>query len=317
MTRPARKISDGMIVAVLTGIFAIIVALIGIVPNLQPAAAPTPTPTTISFVDMPTGVQINFLDTTATEIMLQRTVDAKETATEAILQRTVVAQGVINATLLAENTRIAQTSTLTASPSPTTAYTSTSPPPRSTSGLVVGGQARVRLAAGYNIFDVRSAPAWDGLVRAELLDGAIVTILDGPVAADNSLWWRVRTSDGIEGWAVESLSGSQQALIPIAETATPASTATPLMPTTTVSLKGYPCDGQIVSHSSALLNVVRANPSDNAPLRNLIRQGITVRILASSGETRTKIWHQIADPSGDYLGWIPAEYIILSEDCPT
>jgi len=88
--------------------------------------------------------------------------------------------------------------------------------------MVIGGQARVRLSgSSFYKFDVRSAADQESLVRAELSEGAVVTILDGPVAADDANWWKVRTSDGIEGWAVEALSGSFQSLMPISATATP------------------------------------------------------------------------------------------------
>lgn len=256
-------------VGALVSVAVLIVLLAVFAPTIfNPAASSTATatasntsaPTTaIPFVNMPTGVQIMNLDTTATEIVLQRTVDAKETAngeafaestrivetaraqataaanrpattatrvidlgataTEAILERTVVAQGVINATLLAENTRIVETSTLTATSSPTSAALTETP--HSTSGLVVGSTASAQLPPGYNSLPIRSTTARNASMRAELAEGDVVTILEGPLAADRLLWWRVRTANGIEGWAAETLGGNHQVLIPITTTATP------------------------------------------------------------------------------------------------
>jgi hypothetical protein len=258
-------------IAVLATVLIILVVIVALlVPGvLQPASVPTesPAPTTaIPFVDMPTGVQIMNLDMTATEIILQRTVDAKETeisqsfaestqiaaaaqtqatatrepprttatavidlgstATEALLQRTVVAQGVINATLQAENTRIVETSTLTASPSPTPSKTPTSSQPP---------------------------------------------------------------------------------------------TATSIVPTATqIGEKGYPCDAQTISHGSTRLNVIRVNPSSGSSTEPAIQQGVVVRILQKA-ETPTdswKVWYHIASLNEEVLGWIPAEYIVLSFTCP-
>lgn len=32
-------------------------------------------------------------------------------------------------------------------------------------------------------------------------DGTVVTVLEGPVEADGHRWWKVRTPEGVEGWA--------------------------------------------------------------------------------------------------------------------
>lgn len=238
---------------IITSIFLFSQRNTGSTTLLDLTASPAPT-TAIPFVDMPTGVQIMNLDTTATEISLQRTVDAKETAnsqsfaestriaeaantpptataepprttatavidlgataTEAILQRTVVAQGIINATLMAENTRIVETSTLTASPSPT-----------------------------------------------------------------------------------------------------PSKSPTPVLLTATAA-RNYPCDGQIVSSTGALLNQVRVTPQKNSPSRPPIQQGSDVTILAKqTGDGFT--WHRISYADGDEEGWIPTQYVIPSNDCPS
>jgi hypothetical protein len=40
-------------------------------------------------------------------------------------------------------------------------------------------------------------------VLRKLQPGDTVTIIEGPVEADGYTWWKMKTSDGLEGWAVE------------------------------------------------------------------------------------------------------------------
>ena len=47
------------------------------------------------------------------------------------------------------------------------------------------------------------SPSQNGAVITQLLEGDVVTILEGPVDAEDHYWWRLRTADGTEGWAVE------------------------------------------------------------------------------------------------------------------
>ena len=57
-------------------------------------------------------------------------------------------------------------------------------------------------SAGANL-NLRAQPALDGQVAKRLLPGEAVTILEGPTQADGYTWWRMRTKDGIEGWAAD------------------------------------------------------------------------------------------------------------------
>lgn len=57
-------------------------------------------------------------------------------------------------------------------------------------------------AAGANL-NLRESPSINAKVLKKLAEGDGVTILEGPVDADDYYWWRMRTEDGIEGWAVE------------------------------------------------------------------------------------------------------------------
>jgi len=53
-----------------------------------------------------------------------------------------------------------------------------------------------------------------------LNEGDVVTVLEGPVDKDNYYWWRLRTEDGVEGWAVE-MAGWYEPVEAESETPTP------------------------------------------------------------------------------------------------
>lgn len=82
--------------------------------------------------------------------------------------------------------------------------------------LAVGGLALVNTTDGDQL-NVRANPGTSAAVVGKLSNGARVTLLDGPRFAEGYTWWKVRTSSGIEGWAVESVNdnGTQlQTLLP-------------------------------------------------------------------------------------------------------
>jgi hypothetical protein len=88
--------------------------------------------------------------------------------------------------------------------------------------------------------------------------------------------------------------------------------------TQTFSVATYPCGGQIVSRvpHSTMLNVVRSYPSGSAPLKDSVLQGISIWVLEEYVDSQRRGWFQISDIDNQDLGWIPQEYVILSEDCP-
>lgn len=68
--------------------------------------------------------------------------------------------------------------------------------------LTIGGLAVINTTDGDRL-NMRSGPGVDFSRLARLADGATVTVLEGPVATDGFIWWRVRTVDGTEGWVVQ------------------------------------------------------------------------------------------------------------------
>lgn len=57
--------------------------------------------------------------------------------------------------------------------------------------------------------NVRSGPGLSFNILDKLERDTTVTILEGPRKADGYAWWRIRTSDGLEGWAVERVETEQ------------------------------------------------------------------------------------------------------------
>lgn len=69
--------------------------------------------------------------------------------------------------------------------------------------LAVGVNAWVRKAGGMNL-RLRDRPGLQSNAFAGLPPGTQMTLLEGPVPLDNYPWWRVRVSDGREGWVAGS-----------------------------------------------------------------------------------------------------------------
>lgn len=72
--------------------------------------------------------------------------------------------------------------------------------------LEVGDEAEVI----WDKVNLRSAPrvpdVWDANIVAQLDQGAVITIIDGPVCAHEGTWWEVRTTRGTTGWMREYVS---------------------------------------------------------------------------------------------------------------
>lgn len=75
-------------------------------------------------------------------------------------------------------------------------------------GLQIGGRASVTSDTNVNVrLEPKLAP---GNVLTLLRPGDTVTILSGPVSADNLRWWQVRRdSDGATGWVADQVSDAQ------------------------------------------------------------------------------------------------------------
>jgi hypothetical protein len=73
--------------------------------------------------------------------------------------------------------------------------------------IVIGGGVVVTVAG--NNLRLRNGAGTGFDVLGTMSQGTFLNVLEGPVEADGYIWWRVRTPDGLEGWAVE-FSGSDR-----------------------------------------------------------------------------------------------------------
>lgn len=87
-----------------------------------------------------------------------------------------------------------------------------------------------------------------------------------------------------------------------APTATFAENSTP----TTLTNNGFPCEGEIVFTTGALLNVVRAIPSNTAPSRPPVQQGTIINIV-NSQNVRGSLWYEIEYEGNS--GWLTEDFI--------
>jgi regulator of replication initiation timing len=71
--------------------------------------------------------------------------------------------------------------------------------PASSGGLAIGNTAYVTRAGGMPL-RLRTGAGLNSDIRDRLQPGTEMKLLEGPHLADNHAWWRIRTTDGREGW---------------------------------------------------------------------------------------------------------------------
>jgi len=156
------------------------------------------------------------------------------------------------------------TATLSPTTEPTAVTTATivpSPSPaQAAASLAIGGKASVMAGGGLN---VRAQASSKGKQIGRLNAKAIVTLLEGPVQADNYAWWKVDNSAGLIGW-VAAGPANDPWLVPAAAV------------TVTVQPPGTP---QLVNRAIKLGDRVQVTTAPGQPL--------TVR--DSAGKTATAI----------------------------
>lgn len=105
-------------------------------------------------------------------------------------------------------------------PTPVAATSATAPTatPEASTELTAGTFASYRLFPNVlaevtttegDRLNLRSGPGLTFDILAKLNDGTIVRLIEGPRKEEGLQWWRVRTQDGQEGWAVERVDEEQ------------------------------------------------------------------------------------------------------------
>jgi tetratricopeptide (TPR) repeat protein len=144
--------------------------------------------------------------------------------------------------------------------------------------LKVNAPAVVYTTKGDRL-NLRSGPGLNFDILLKLERNAVVTLLEGPRKADGYAWWRVRTTDGKEGWAVERVDQEQT-----------------LQPALILG------KGAIV-HSTAgdKLNV-RADAGKGAAIVTKLADGDTVTVLEGPRAADGYIWWKVRT-ADNKVGW--------------
>ena len=80
--------------------------------------------------------------------------------------------------------------------------------PQSFPPFFVGGEAEVVADEGVPMFRADEAGQPTDMLKAQLWQGQVMTVIAGPSDQGGRYQWRVRTRDGVEGWVpVRTLSG--------------------------------------------------------------------------------------------------------------
>jgi len=145
-----------------------------------------------------------------------------------------------------------------------------------------------------------SSPIWTGVGGIAAILALIVTFLTLPQLRGNEVT-PTSTPNPTETMLQAIPSNAAQSVI------------MPTVQSTIAASRGFPCDGQIVFTTGALLNQVRVLPSTTSPARPPVQQGATVTITASQVNSAGN-WYQMT--YGSNTGWILDDYIELSSQCP-
>ncbi|HXF63612.1 MAG TPA: SH3 domain-containing protein [Caldilineaceae bacterium] len=181
----------------------------------------------------------------------------------------------------------------TDTPVPTTPVTTTTPitptdqptvAPTGGAVLAKGQRARVTAPAGLNYRDL---PDTDGALLGQFGSGVVVTVLDGPVTADNFTWWQIDDGQGNVGWAAEG-DGETQWISPQLGAPQPSNRS--------------PRVGDRVVVSGGQLSV-RSQPGVNATLLTRVNSGQEFTVLAGPQQADGFNWYQIRSDDGSIEGW--------------
>lgn len=150
--------------------------------------------------------------------------------------------------------------------------------------LAPGQPARVTAPAGLNY---RESPASNAALIGQFGTGQLVTILEGPISADNFTWWRIDDGAANVGWAADG-DGDTTWLSP--QLGEPQAVNRP------------PRVGDRVVVSTGQLSV-RTTPGTNAALITRVEPGQQFTVLAGPQAAEGLNWYQIRNDAGSIEGW--------------
>ncbi len=171
-------------------------------------------------------------------------------------------------------------------PTPEITPTFTPTPPPGTA-LAAGQPARVNAPAGLNY---RESPSSDASLIGQFGTGQLVTVLEGPVIADNFTWWRIDDGQGNAGWAADG-DGETEWLTPRLGEPQPVNRPPRVGDRVSVTM---PQGGQLS---------VRATPGTNAALLVRVNPGQELTVLAGPQAADGLNWYQLRSDDGSVEGW--------------
>jgi hypothetical protein len=184
------------------------------------------------------------------------------------------------------------TPTTTPAPAPgvTTTITATATPaatPVPGTALAVGQPARITAPAGLNY---RDQPNSGGALLGQFGAGILVTVLEGPVVAEDFTWWRVEDGNGNVGWAAEGDSETTW-ISPQLGDPQPANRPPNVGERVVVTM---PAGGQLS---------VRSQPGVDAALVTRVNPDQQFTVQAGPQSADGLNWYQIRSDDGTVEGW--------------
>ncbi len=169
----------------------------------------------------------------------------------------------------------------------TTAPTNTPP-----AQLQVGDMAQVFTTEGDTL-NIRSGPATNFNIVDRVESGEMVTLLEGPVAADGLNWWRVRTPSEVEGWTVEQ-ADNVRTLQPVS-----GSQPIPTAPPDGIFLGGE----AVVTVGPGGAANMRQDPSTATRVLLILSDRARVDIIGGPVQAEGYTWWQVQTNNGT-IGWM-------------
>ncbi len=151
--------------------------------------------------------------------------------------------------------------------------------------LAAGQPARVTAPAGLNY---RVSPSANAALIGQFGTGLLVTVLEGPIGADNFTWWRIDDGQGNVGWAADG-DGDTVWISPQLGDPQPVDRS--------------PRVGDRVVVSTGQLSV-RSTPGTNAALLTRVEPGQEFTVLAGPQSADGLNWYQIRNDGGNVEGWV-------------
>ncbi|CAN5839838.1 hypothetical protein BH10CHL1_BH10CHL1_22260 [soil metagenome] len=169
-------------------------------------------------------------------------------------------------------------------PAPTPTFTATAVPG---TALAKGQPARVTTEEGLNLRDSAST---NGQLITRLAGDQKVTIVDGPVSADDFTWWKLDDGQGNVGWAVQGDKDGDW-LSPQLGAAKPANRAPKVGERVQVTTEGEQ------------LLTIRATPGRDAAVVAQVETGKQYTVVAGPQTAEGFTWYQIRSDDGSLIGW--------------